>query len=203
MKKTAAKIIKKKSAKIFVISGPGGAGKTTLVNKIFQAGKIQEAFIKGITVTTRLQRPQEIDGRDYFFVSKEEFLRLRAKKFFLESQKVLDNYYGTPKLFYDLASVKKKDLVLCIDVKGGMYLKRNNKPDKIITLFIGAPTQQELYLRMGKRKEGEENIKRRIELAEKETKYVKLYDYAITNKSIEKAAKQVKEIMLKYASRHA
>ncbi|MFA7676674.1 MAG: guanylate kinase [Candidatus Omnitrophota bacterium] len=199
MKKTVAKKNKKKQAKIFVISGPGGAGKTTLVNKVFQGEKFRESFIKGITVTTRPKRPQEKDGKDYFFVGKDEFQRLRAKGFFLESQKVLDNYYGTPKLFYDLAQVKKKDLVLCIDVKGGMYLKRNNKPDKIITLFIGAPTQQELYLRMGKRREVKENIKRRIELAKKEVKYAKLYDHTVTNKSIEKAAEQVKEIMLKYA----
>ena len=89
--------------KVFVISGPGGAGKTTLVDKLFCKKTLRNNFIKGISFTTRKRRPQEKEGRDYFFVSKEEFLRLEKRRFFLENQKVLENYYGTPKFFYKQA----------------------------------------------------------------------------------------------------
>ena len=99
----------KKNPKIFVISGPGGAGKTTLLEKLFEQKNIQDIFIRGITVTTRKKRPKEVEGKDYFFITKEEFVRLEEHKFFLESQKILDNYYGTPKIFYVLAKAKKKD----------------------------------------------------------------------------------------------
>ena len=109
-----------KNPRIFIISGPGGAGKTTIVGQLFSKEQIKKAFIQGITITTRKKRPQEKESRDYFFVEEEEFLRLKKSRFFLESEKVLDNYYGTPKILYALAKKKGKGLILCIDVKGGM-----------------------------------------------------------------------------------
>ena len=185
-----------KKTRIFVISGPGGAGKTTIVNKLFEKDKIDKSCMKGVTATTRPIRPKEAEGKDYFFVGEEEFSRLKGKGFFLESQKVLDNHYGTPKLFYSLAKAKKKGLVLVLDVKGGMYLKENSKAGKVITIFLAAPTEKELYRRMKKRAESKKVMEQRVELAKKELQYSKYYDYVVTNKTIEKTLQELQNIIL-------
>jgi guanylate kinase len=187
---------KDKAVKIFVISGPGGAGKTTLISRLFCDEGIKDSCLKGITITTRPQRPQEKEGKDYFFVSKEEFLRLKKKKFFLESQQVLENYYGTPKIFYTLARHKNKNLVIVIDVKGGMYLKRNFKAAKIVTVFIAAPNEKELYQRMKKRAEAKGIMQERVKLAKKELQFSKYYDYVVTNKTIASTVEELKGIIL-------
>jgi len=185
-----------KKVRIFVISGPGGAGKTTIVDKLFAKDKIKKTCIKGITVTTRPIRSKEKEGKDYFFVDEEEFLRLKEKRFFLESQKVLDNYYGTPRLLHLLAKTKKKGLVLVLDVKGGMYLKKNSEVGKIITIFLAAPSEKELCQRMKKRAESKKVITQRVELAKKELQYSKYYDYVVTNKTVEKTLQELQNIIL-------
>jgi guanylate kinase len=185
-----------KKFRVFILSGPSGAGKTTLLNKLFRKKFIQKYFVRGVSVTTRKKRPQEKDGKDYFFVTKKEFLQLKNKGFFLESQKVLDNYYGTPKYFYTKSLRGKKDLILCIDVKGGMYLKKHLKPAKIITLFISAPTEKDLYHRLGKRVERQETIDKRIKLAKKELRFSKYYDRLIINKDLKTSLKTLEEILL-------
>jgi guanylate kinase len=185
-----------KKPKIFVISGPGGVGKTTLIKELFDKKSIQDSFIKGVTATTREKRDGEAEGTDYFFVTQEEFGRLQKRKFFLENEKVLDNYYGTPIMFYKLAKAKDKGLILCLDVKGGMHLKKNCKVAKIITIFIEAPNKQELYKRMKKRAESKEMMKKRVELAKKELQYSKDYDYVILNKTVTTTVQKLKEILL-------
>lgn len=188
--------MEKKKTNIFVVSGPGGVGKTTLVELLFKKKDVKKKLIRGITVTTRAKREQEEEGRDYFFVREDEFIYLEKRKFFLESQKVLGHYYGTPKMFYLLAKKKNKDLVLCIDVQGGMYLKKNFKNGKITTIFIAAPNKKELRLRMSKRLEEEQIINKRVALSGKEAKIGKQYDHLIVNKNIENAFKRVEKIIL-------
>ncbi|MCM8819494.1 MAG: guanylate kinase [Candidatus Omnitrophica bacterium] len=188
---------KNEGIKIFILSGPAGAGKTTLLNLLFRKNFIKKKFIRGISYTTRKSRPNEKNGKDYFFVSKREFLKLKKQKFFLETQKVLDNYYGTPKYFYDEAKQSKKNLILCIDVKGGMYLKKRLKRDKIITIFISAPDKNELFNRLEKRTEKTFFIKKRLSLANKELKYSRYYDYLVINKKINVALDEIMSIILK------
>ncbi|MCM8787766.1 MAG: guanylate kinase [Candidatus Omnitrophica bacterium] len=183
--------------KIFILSGPSGAGKTTLLNRLFRKNFIKKNFIRCISYTTRGQRPSEKNRKDYFFVSKKEFLRLKRQKFFLETQKVLDNYYGTPKYFYKRAKKLKKNLILCIDVKGGMYLKKKLKLDKIVTIFISAPNKDELFSRLEKRTEKTSFIKRRLSLAKDELKYSRYYDYVVINKKINVALGKIMSIILK------
>lgn len=183
--------------KIFILSGPGGGGKTTLINRLFRKGVIKDNFIKGISFTTREKRPAEEEGRDYFFVNKEEFLRLKKRKFFLECEKILDDYYGTPKFFYNMAKKGKKNLILCIDVKGGMYLKKNFKSGKIATIFIAAP-EKELYCRLEKRAEEKEVIKNKMELAKKELLAAKHYDHLIVNQDIKLSLKTLQAVLLDY-----
>ena len=185
-----------KNPKVFVISGPGGAGKTTIVEQLFLREKIKKYFIKGITITTRQKRPQEKDGKDYFFIEEEEFLRLKKRKFFLESQRVLESYYGTPKILYALAKREGKCLVLCIDVKGGMYLKKESKVSKVTTIFLVAPSEKDLYRRMKKRAEEKGVIRKRVKLAKKELQFSKYYDYLVTNRNIKDTLKELEGIML-------
>ena len=193
--KPASKKAKSKNPTIFIVSGPGGAGKTTLVDKLLAKESISSKFIKGISFTTREKRPQEKEAKDYFFLEEKEFLILRDKGFFIENQKVLDNYYGTPKFFYDKAKKEKKDLVLCIDVQGGMYLKKNFKSATIVTIFVSAPSKKELHRRLENRIEKEEFIKRRLDLAKKELQFIKDYDYLIVNRKIENSLKNLESIL--------
>ncbi len=186
---------KPQETKIIIISGPSGAGKTTLLKKIFLRPLIKKNFILAVSYTTRMKRKQEKEGRDYFFVSKEQFHRLIKKKFFLEYQKVLNDYYGTPRYFLKEAQKKRRDLILCIDVKGGMYLKKRIKKDKIVTIFIGVPTQGELSRRLRKRGDSK-IIKKRIALAKKELQFAKVYDYLIINQNLQSALKLLERVLI-------
>jgi guanylate kinase len=181
--------------KVFIISGPGGVGKTTLLGKLFRKKVIKENFFKSISYTTRNKRPKEKQGKDYFFVSKEEFLRLIKQKFFLEYEKVVENYYGTPTFLCDQARETRKGLVLCIDVKGGMNLKNNLRHCKVITIFITAPFK-ELLKRFKNRGESIEVIKKRMDLAKKEMSYRKFYHHQVVNLGIEEACKRLSDILL-------
>ncbi|MFA5007883.1 MAG: guanylate kinase [Candidatus Omnitrophota bacterium] len=181
---------------IIILSGPSGAGKTTLLNKVFRKRNIKEKFIRAISYTTRKIRPKEKNGRDYFFISKRKFLQLKEKGFFLESQKVLGNYYGTAKYFYDRAAKENKNLILCIDVKGGLYLKKKQKEGKIVTLFIAAPSELDLFQRLKKRTEAMQTIQKRITLAKKEMKVSRQYDSIIINKDLSKSLEELEKVLL-------
>jgi guanylate kinase len=185
-----------KPSRIFILSGPSGAGKTTLLNELFRKRFIKNNFVRGISFTTRKIRPKEKKGKDYFFVTKKKFLKLKKENFFLETQRVLDNHYGTPRYFYARALEEKKDLILCIDVKGGMYLKKNFKLGKIFTIFISAPTERDLHQRLHKRADEKEMIKKRTELAKKELQFSKYYDYLIINQDIKTSLKTLESILL-------
>ncbi len=182
---------------IIILSGPSGAGKTTLLNKVFRKKNIRAKFIRAISYTTRKIRPKEKNGKDYFFLSKHKFLQLKGKGFFLESQRVLDNYYGTAKYFYDEAAKKNKSLILCIDVKGGLYLKKKIKKGKIVTLFIAAPSELDLFKRLKKRTESMPTIQKRIALAKKEMKVSRMYDSIIINNDLGRSLKELEEALLK------
>jgi len=178
--------------RLFIISGPAGVGKTTLLKKLFQKKFVKKNFLRTISFTTREKREGEKEGRDYFFVSKEEFLKKKKEGFFLETQKVLNDYYGTPKYFLKEAKKEKKDLILCIDVKGGKYLKKNFKEGKIITIFI-AVDLEEIYQRLKRRKEI--HLKEKLLLAKKEMEYLKYYDYLVINKDIRKSVEDLEAIL--------
>lgn len=188
--------MKPSESKIIVLSGPSGAGKTTLLDKLFLRKAIRSSFLLGVSCTTREKRPGEKEGRDYFFIKRSDFLKRKKKNFFLEYQKVGNNYYGTPKDFLKRAKKENKDLILCIDVKGGMYLKKNINREKIATIFVSVPSTKELLGRLKKRKEPAANIKKRIKLAKKELQFIKEYDYLIINQNITNALKLLEAILI-------
>lgn len=180
---------------IFILSGPGGSGKTTLLNTLFRKKDFAKHFMRTVSFTTRQKRPREKEGKDYFFVSKKEFLARKKKNFFLESQKVVDDYYGTPKYFYAKAKDEHRSLILCIDVKGGMYLKKHLKIGKIVTIFISAPTRSELYKRLMVRAEKKDVIRKRLALAKQELQFSRYYDYVVINKDIKTAVHDLEKIL--------
>jgi guanylate kinase len=183
------------TAKLFVISGPSGAGKTSILQKLFQRRFVRANFLRGISYTTRQKRTGEKGGRDYYFVSKPGFLKLKKEKFFLETQKVLENFYGTAYHTYQKALRQKKGLIICIDVKGGKYLKKSFKKDRMVSVFIGPPRAKELYRRLTKRGETKETIGKRVRLAEKEMKYIQFYDYVVINDKIKESVDNLEAIL--------
>ena len=108
----------------------------------------------------------------------------------------MNDYYGTPREFLNKAKQANKDLILCIDVKGGMYLKRHNDKQKVITIFVNAPNTKELLGRLKKRKEPVGNIKKRIKLAKKELQFTKEYDYLIINQNLRNSLKLLEVVLL-------
>lgn len=196
MMKIKKQTVNRSSPAVYIISGPGGVGKTTVVKRLFLRKNIKDNFIKSISYTTRKKRVRERDGKDYFFVGKDEFLNLKKKKFFLESEKVLEDYYGTPKSLYAWAKQGGKKIVLCIDVKGGMYLKNNLKRGRIITIFIAAPSENDLQRRLGGRQERKEFIEKRIDLGKKEEEFSNRYDFCVVNKDLKTTVDKVAAILL-------
>jgi guanylate kinase len=181
---------------IIILSGPSGAGKTTILNHLFKKSIFKHQFKRSISVTTRPRRSGEVGGRDYIFMTKDKFLKLKEKKHFLETQKVLDHYYGTQKLMYHAACNKRKNLILCIDVKGAQYLKKHFLLGKVISIFIQAPKASDLYQRLKLRGDSMSMIKKKIRLAKKENSYAKLYDYVFVNEHLHVSVKILETILL-------
>ncbi|KIM02685.1 MAG: guanylate kinase [Sulfurovum sp. AS07-7] len=172
---------------IVVISGPSGAGKSTIINK---ASEQIGSYYFSISTTTRSPRAGEVNGREYFFVTKEEFEADIKEGNFLEYAKVHDNYYGTSLKPVSKALSEGKLVIFDIDVQGHKLVRE--KLNKITTsVFITPPSLNELELRLKNRSlDDEAIIKRRLENAKKEIRSIKEYDYIIINDDIEKAAKE-------------
>ncbi len=177
---------------LFIISAPAGGGKTTIVNMLL---KEVPNLVRAITCTTRKPRDGEEDGKDYYFLTKEEFEESIKNDKFLEYAKVHDNYYGTPREEVEKLLNEGKDVILIIDVQGMRQLR---KKIKLNAIFILPPSLEELINRMKKRGESEEEIKKRLETAKKELPAWKEYDYVVVNDVLEKAKENIKKIILSH-----
>ena len=176
---------------VFIISAPSGSGKTTLVSQLMAKEQNLEF---SISCTTRKPRGQEEDGKEYYFISHQEFERRIAADLFLEHAKVFDNYYGTSREELTRADSAGKDLVLDIDVQGARQLKE--KIPGAVSIFILAPSRQELEQRLQARSEdSEEVIRRRLEEAVAEIKNYNAYDYVIVNDKVEESARNLRSII--------
>ncbi len=185
-----------KKGKIIILSGPSGSGKTTLYRKLLASRKIKNRPVKSISVTTRERRTGEKHGRDYFFVSKKMFEYKKRSGQFLESEKVFDNYYGTPnKNVRDLMGAGK-NVLLCIDVKGAKTVCR--KFPKAKTVFIKTSSLKILETRLkGRGSEKKDVLRARLQTARNELKEVKAYDYVIVNDNLRSAYSQLEKIISK------
>ncbi len=168
--------------KLIIISGPSGVGKGTIINKLKE--KYQENgknIYVSISYTTRNKRENEIDGKDYFFVSKEEFEKMINQNGFLEyNQFNTGDYYGTPKdIIFDYLD-NEYDVILEIDVNGYKKIKEQNIVDA--SIFIAPPSMEVLEKRLRKRgTETEEKIRRRMRTAVDEILCMNLYDNVLFN----------------------
>lgn len=142
-----------------------------------------------------MPRPGEKEGRDYFFVSEEEFARKKQEKRFLEWAQVHGYYYGTPREFVQKNLLMGKDVLLEIDVQGAMKIKKIY-PDALL-IFVLPPSFKVLKERLlVRKKDSPGQIEKRLEQAKKELKQVEKYEYAIINDKLEKAAKELRTIVL-------
>ena len=183
---------------IFVISGPSGSGKTTLLKKVLLHKALRSKLSKSISVTTRPKRSGERQGKDYFFVSPLEFLRLAKAKKILEQTKYLGYYYGTKKDFLEGKLKEGKHLALCLDLRGARTLKRLYSKNTV-TVFVLPPSLKELRKRIEGRCQDtkSEEIDRRVKLAKGEFRQASQYDYVLRNKDLAQTVNRLKAIILK------
>nr|WP_022847532.1 guanylate kinase [Desulfurobacterium sp. TC5-1] len=176
---------------LIVISAPSGTGKTTLVNMLMRSFP-QIEF--SISCTTRKPRPGEVDGKDYYFISLEEFERKIEKNELLEWAEVYGNFYGTPKDKVLKALNEGKDVLLDIDTQGALQVKKNY-PEAVL-IFILPPSLKELERRLRSRgTEDEETIEKRLLIARRELSLATRYDYIIINDRLQEAFEKLKSIV--------
>lgn len=181
-----------KRGMLIVLSGPSGVGKGTVRKAIFdQPGN---DFQYSISMTTRKPRPGEVDGQDYFFVSKEEFeAKIQAGEM-LEYAKYVDNYYGTPLKWVNESLDAGRDVFLEIEVNGAMQVR--SKTSDGVFIFLTPPDLMELKHRLIHR--GTDSmavINKRIQTAFGEIEMMQNYDYAVVNDKVENAVDKIKEII--------
>ena len=177
---------------LIVFSGPSGVGKGTVRQEIFSTP--DHKFEYSVSMTTRAQRPGEVDGKDYFFRSSEEFEELIRNGQMLEYAEYVGNYYGTPLTYVNETLDKGIDVFLEIEVQGALQVKKK-VPDAVF-IFLTPPDLNELQERLvGRGTDSEEVIAQRIERAREEIALMSEYDYAIVNDEVPLAAERVKRVI--------
>ena len=185
-----------KQGKIIILSGPSGSGKTTLHKALLGTEALKGTLVKSISATTRAKRKGEKEGKDYLFLEEETFARRIRRGYFLEWEKVFNNYYGTPKIQVLKLLKKGKHVLLCIDVKGAERVTQEFPT--AIKIFIKPPSLQELRKRLEARSsETHDSLKVRLEVAQQELEKAKAYDHVIINGSLEKAKNDLQELVAK------
>lgn len=178
---------------MFVLSSPSGAGKTSLARELLKA---DSHLILSVSVTTRKQRPGEKHGEDYFFVSPQEFAKLRDEGSLLEYARVFDNDYGTPRAPVEQALSQGMDVIFDIDWQGTQALSRTARGD-MVTLFILPPSCEVLEQRLKNRaQDSAEVVANRMAKAYDEMSHWAEYDYVIINENFEESVASARSILL-------
>lgn len=186
---------KGKRGVLFVFSGPSGVGKGTLKAKLFEEFADQIAY--SVSATTRGPREGEVDGKDYFFISRQEFKRRVKNNEFLEHAEFAGNCYGTPRVYVEKLLDSGMNVVLEIDVQGALQVMKSMP--ECVSVFILPPSFEELEHRLrGRGTETEEKVRERLETAKRELPYAPQYDYQIVNGGdIEAAYQSLRDVFLK------
>lgn len=180
-----------KNGMLIVISGPSGVGKGTVVDMLLK--KLDDAVLS-VSCTTRAPREGETNGKSYFFITKETFLKMINDNGFLEYSNHFENYYGTPRFFVEQKLAEKKTVILEIDVDGAQRV-RNEFPQALL-LMITPPSREELVRRLKLRgTENEQIIADRLRRADYEMSHSKFYDYTIINDDLDKAVECIIKIV--------
>ena len=180
---------------LFVFSGPSGVGKGTLKAKLFE--EFADRIAYSVSATTRGPREGEVDGKDYFFISRQEFERRVKNNEFLEHAEFAGNSYGTPRAYVEKLLDSGMNVVLEIDVQGALQVMKSMP--ECVSVFILPPSFEELEHRLrGRGTETEEKVRERLETAKRELPYAPQYDYQIVNGGdIEAAYQSLRDVFLK------
>ena len=186
---------KGKRGVLFVFSGPSGVGKGTLKAKLFE--EFADRIAYSVSATTRGPREGEADGKDYFFISRQEFERRVKNNEFLEHAEFAGNCYGTPRAYVEKLLDSGMNVVLEIDVQGALQVMKSMP--ECVSVFILPPSFEELEHRLrGRGTETEEKVRERLETAKRELPYAPQYDYQIVNGGdIEAAYQSLRDVFLK------
>ena len=177
--------------KIIIISSPSGAGKTTLCKLLL---KKMPNINLSVSYTSRNQRLNEINGKDYFFVTKEKFNLLKNKNYFIETALNFGNYYGSP--YKNIKTFKKNKILFDIDWKGARKIRKKVDKNDIIDFFILPPSIKELKKRLVKRGRDKKNdIDLRLSYAIKEISHYKEYSYVLINQNIQQTVNEISDII--------
>jgi guanylate kinase len=180
-----------KRGRLFVIAAPSGAGKTTLVKALLQA---EPQLSLSISHTTRTRRPTEQPGREYHFVSREQFEALAARGEFLEHARVFDNYYGTSRAFVEQQLARGDDVVLEIDWQGAQQVRR--AMPQCVSIFILPPERAALAERLAQRAtDTPQIIARRLQDAAADMSHYREFDYVVVNDDFARAVADLKRIL--------
>ncbi len=178
--------------KAFIVSGPSGVGKSTVLKQLFEG---RDDLYFSISATTRDPREGEIDGIHYHFIDVAHFQELIEADAFLEYAEYVGNFYGTPKKYVDKAMEDGKDVILDIEVQGALQVC--NKRPETVRIFIAPPSWDELERRLKSRgTDSEEKIQKRLLRAKAELRTADVYDYFVINDSVERAVREISAIML-------
>ena len=167
----------KKTGKTFIISGPSGVGKSTVLSALFEG---RDDLYFSVSATTRQPRAGENDGKDYHFISPEQFNDWIENGEFLEYAEYVGNFYGTPKRYVDAAMAEGKDVILDIEVQGATQV-HDQRPETV-RIFIAPPSWEEL--------------ERRLLRAKVELQMAGNYNYFVVNDSVERAVEELRSIMI-------
>lgn len=179
-----------KKGVLVVISGFSGAGKGTIMNELIR----QYPYFLSVSATTRKPRPGEIDGHEYFFHTEDEFQQMIENGELIEWAKYVGNYYGTPKKAVEQQLEEGKDVLLEIEMQGGMLVKEQFP--QAVLVFIMPPSYDELKKRLYNRAtEDEDEIEQRLIRARQEAAYMDSYDYIVVNDDLSAAVNRVHEII--------
>lgn len=183
---------------LIILSGPSGVGKGTVRQFLMQDPSLN--LVYSISMTTRKPRCHEVDGEDYFFVSKDEFLQHIENGDLLEYAQFVGNYYGTPLNYVNQLRNENKNVLLEIETNGALKVMEKLKDDpKLITIFLLPPSFEELENRIrGRKTESELVIEERLTKARKEVLLQDKYKYTVVNVTPEQAAHDISEIIKKY-----
>jgi guanylate kinase len=182
--------------KLIVVSAPSGTGKTTIVKEILSKDK---ELVFSVSATTRKKRESESEGRDYFFISKEDFENKIKNNEFVEYECVFGvDYYGTLKSFIEYHQKENNLIIFDLDVLGALSIKKFYGDDAIL-IFIKPPSKESVINRLkGRGTEQDDDIERRIARFDKEMALIKEFNYIVTNDNLENAVKEIQKIINKY-----
>ena len=185
------------SGKLIVVSAPSGAGKTTIVKAILEK---YPSMLFSVSAATRPRRETEIDGRDYFFLSRQDFERRISVGELVEWEEIYGNLYGTLKSEVDKALSRGKAMLFDIDVKGGLSIKRTYPTDSVL-IFVKPPSIEILEARLRDRKtEDETTFRRRMDRVAMELDLASQFDYQVVNDDLHTAITEVDKLVVAHTS---